>query len=467
VTWNDVLSATALEQAAMIRSRALSSEELARLYLDRIDRIGPRLNAFVSVFRRGALADAREKDRELRAGGPLPAFHGVPIGIKDLNMVRFSWTRLGSRGTFPIFSPVDDHTAGSLRRGGFVILGKLATSEVGAMPVTETDIHPPARNPWNAWHSPGGSSGGSGAAVAARLLPIAQGSDGAGSIRIPSAFCHLYGIKPSRGRVANAFGKPDRDILYTCGPLARSVEDAAAMLDVMAGLDVGKPHWAPPPPRPYRALLSEKPRPLRVRLYPRSPLVETHPEIAAAVQRAARLLEELGHHVEEAVLPEGTVEEFLPLWQRLIAEAPVVSWSRMQPVSRWLGEPGRSLRPEDVTALHRRLAERILGALGDADLWISPTVAQPAPRVGAFAGKPPAEAFGEAAKIGAFTAAFNLTGQPAASVPLGLTAEGLPMGLQIAARPLRDEDVLAVSRQLEEAMPWRWRVAPIGGEAAG
>jgi amidase len=147
VTWNDVLSATALEQAAMIRARALSSEELARLYLDRIDRLDSRLNAFVSVFRRRALADAREKDREVRAGGTLPAFHGVPIGIKDLYMVRFSWTRMGSRGTLPIFAPVDDITTKAIRRGGFVILGKLATAEVGAMPVTEPDTHPPTRNP--------------------------------------------------------------------------------------------------------------------------------------------------------------------------------------------------------------------------------------------------------------------------------------------------------------------------------
>lgn len=451
----------------MIKKRALSSEELARLYLDRIDRLDPRLNAFVSVFRRRALADAREKDREVRAGGPLPAFHGVPIGIKDLYMVRFSWTRMGSRGTLPIFAPADDKSTASLRRGGFVILGKLATAEVGAMPVTEPDTHPPTRNPWNPWHTAGGSSGGSGAAVAARLLPVAHGSDGAGSIRIPSAFCHLYGLKPSRGRLPNAFGRPDRDVLYTCGPIARSVEDAAAMLDVMAGLDVGQPHWAPPPPRPYRELFAETPRPLRVHLVLRSPLAETHPEIALAVRSAALLLSERGHHVEEAAPPGGSLEEFLPLWQRLIADAPVVRWSRMQPISRWLGEPGRSLRQEDMNALCRRLADRLMGELGDADLWITPTVAQPPPRVGTFAGRPPAEAFAAAAQLGAFTAVFNLTGQPAASVPLGLTAEGLPMGLQIVGRPLRDDDVLAVSRQLEEAAPWRSRVAPLGGGTAG
>jgi len=462
MTWNDVLEATALEQAAFVRSRALSSEELCRLYLDRIDRLDSGLNAFVSRFRRRALADAREKDALTRAGGPLPAFHGVPIGIKDLNVVRFAWTRFGSRAALPLFSPVDDHTVTALRRGGFVILGKTSTSELGAMPVTEPDTHPPTRNPWNPWHSAGGSSGGAGAAVAARLLPIAQGSDGAGSIRIPSAFCHLYGIKPSRGRVPNAFGRPDRDILYTCGPIARSVGDAAAMLDVMAGLDVGRPHWAAPPTRPYHETLRAPPRPLRIRFATRAPLGPTHPEIAAAVTAAARLLGELGHHVEEAPLPAGSLEEFMPLWQHLVSDIPLTRWARAQPITRWLGEAGLRLRKDDMLALRREIAARLTRELGDADLWLTPTVGVPAPRVGAFAGRPPGEAFAAAAPLGSFTAPFNVTGQPAASVPLGLTGEGLPMGLQVAGRLLREDEVLAVSRQLEEAMPWRGRVAPEG-----
>jgi amidase len=461
MSWNDVLAATALEQAALIRSRALTSEELVRLYLDRIDRLDGGLNAFVSTFRYRALADARRKDRDVRDGGPLPAFHGVPTGIKDMNFVRFAWTRMGSRATVPIFSPVDDRTTAAVRRGGFVILGKLATAEMGAMPVTEPDTHPPTRNPWNLWHTAGGSSGGSGAAVAARLLPIAQGSDGAGSIRIPSAFCHLYGFKPSRGRVENAFGRSDVDLLYTCGPMAQSVADAAAMLDVLAGLDVGRPHWAPAPARPYRDTCTTPPRPLRVRVATRSPMVETHPEISAAVTRAARHLEELGHHVEEGTLPEGTLEEFLPLWQHLIATIPLARFSRAQPITRWLGEPGRALRGEDVVARQRQMAARFLRALGDADVWLTPTVAVPPPRVGAFAGRPAAEAFADAARLGAFTAGFNVTGQPAASVPLGLTSEGLPMGVQVVGPLLGDDVVLAVSRQLEEAMPWRARVAPV------
>lgn len=460
MSWNDVLAATALEQAALIRRRALSSEELTRLYLDRIDRLDSRLNAFVSVFRRRAISDAREKDAMVRRGEGLPAFHGVPTGIKDLNFVRGAWTRLGSAATLPIFSPLDDHTTRSVRRGGFVILGKLATSELGAMPVTEPALHPPTRNPWNLDHSAGGSSGGSGAAVAARLLPIAQGSDGAGSIRIPSAFCHLFGIKPSRGRLPNSFGMPDHDVLYTSGPMARTVEDAAAMLDVMAGLDIGRPHWAPPPSRPYRELLGAPPTPLQIRFSTRSALGETHPEIAAAVVHAAGVLSDLGHHVGEAALPQGTLEEFLPLWQRLIADTPLTWFRRTQPVTRWLAQPGRSLRHDDVVSRRRALAARMLGALEEADLWLTPTVPVPAPRVGAFAGRPPAEAFAAAAVLGSFTAPFNVTGQPAASVPLGLTTDGLPMGLQIVARPLREDLVFAVSRQIEEVMPWRGRASP-------
>ncbi len=462
MSWNDVLSATALEQAGMIRARAISSEELTRLYLDRIARMNAGLNAFVTVFRRRALADAREKDGLVRAGGTLPTFHGVPIGIKDLNLVRYSWTRMGSRATLPIFAPIDDSTAASLRRGGFVILGKLATSELGAMPIVEPDTHPPTRNPWNPRHTAGGSSGGSGAAVSAGLLPIAHGSDGGGSIRIPAALCHLYGFKPSRGRVPNAFGKPDQDILYTCGPIARSVADAAAMLDVLAGLDGGKPHWAPPPRMSYRALLGEKLKPLKIRFTSKSPLVATHPDIAAAVEGAAKLLSELGHHVEEGTLPDMTVEEFLPLWQHVISDVPLVRWSRAQAVTRWLAEPGKALSARAMVTLRRTISARLLADFDAVDVWLTPTVGIPTPEVGQFARLPPKEAFyGGAAGLGAFTATFNITGQPAASVPVGLTKEGLPIGLQVAGRALADDVVFALSRQLEEAAPWRGRTAPL------
>lgn len=450
-------AASAVELAALVRSGAVSSEELVRGSLDRIHALDHGLHAFVDVFD-DALLEARRKDRGRR--GLLPPFHGVPIGIKDLNVVRFRVTRFGSRATPRLPLPFDDRDVRVLRRAGFVIVGKLATSELGAMPVTEPDIHPPTCNPWNPAHTSGGSSGGSAAAVAAGLVPVAQGSDGAGSIRIPSSFCGLFGLKPSRGRLPNLFGLPDRTILYTAGPMTRCVGDAAALLDVMAGIDTGRTHWAPPPERPF----SERPprmRPLRVRVVERSPIVETDPEVLAAVRRTARVLERLGHSVEEGSLPEAHVEDFLPLWQDLIGGIPLVRWSRTQPVTRWLreGAVANRARRLDVAALRERLVTTFAPAFAAADLWLTPTVAVPTPRVGAFAGLAPEAAFGAAAALGAFTALVNLVGLPAVSVPAGVTAAGLPIGVHLIGGMFREDDLLAVSWELEEAQPWR-RLAP-------
>jgi amidase len=463
MSWNDVFAATALEQAALIRNKSISSEELVGAYLDRIELLEPKLNAFVTTFRRRAIADARTKDQAVKRREDLPAFHGVPTAIKDLNLVRWTRMRMGSRGSLPFISPVDDSTTASVRRGGFVIVGKTTTSEIGAMPVTEPDIHAPTRNPWNVDHSSGGSSGGAAAAVAARMIPIAQGSDGGGSIRGPSSFCHLFGIKPSRGRVPNAYGRNDQEILYTSGPIARSVEDAAAMLDILSGFDIGRPHWAPAPERTYRQSHGVMPgKPLKIRFGTNAPIGETDPEIIAAVESAAKVLSDLGHDVDSAMLPVCTLEEFLPIWQQLIADVPLMRWSLAQPVTQWLVDAGKRLPAGLAQQRRRELEARFLAVFDTADIWLTPTTPIAAPVVGAFANRPPAEAFAEAARIGGFTAAFNVTGQPASSIPLGLNSAGLPMGLQVAGRKFADDVVLAVSRQLEVAMPWRARTAPIG-----
>jgi amidase len=460
---NEILSKSALAQAKLIATGELSSEELTRLYLDRIARLDPALHAFTDVFRRRALVSARVKDarRRFRRTPPQP-FDGIPIGIKDLNFVRGAPTRWGSRAVPHITLPFDDYNVAKLRDSGFVIVGKLATSELGAMPVTETDLHPPTRNPWDRSRSSGGSSGGSGAALAADLLPIAHGSDGAGSIRIPAAFCHLFGFKPSRGRVRNQFGMKDRNILYTSGPLARTVDDAAAMLDVLAGIFDGKPHWAPPPPRPFAEMARQAPRRLKIRMSTQSPLGPVHPEIAAAVVAVGQTLATLGHDVAEGALPDGTLEEFLPIWQIQVAQMPVLPWrqSRLQPITRWLADAGKLLKPADVLARQLGIAARLQTALDAADVWLTPTVSQPAPRVGTFSALPPAEAFAQAAQIGAFTAAFNVTGAPAASLPLGLTSDGLPIGVQLGGRLYADGELLALCRQVEEALPWAQRRAP-------
>jgi len=445
---------SALDLARLVREGAVSSEEVVRHHLERIGAKNPSLSAFVTVFD-DAVKVARRKDRErLRSRDTLPPFHGVPIGIKDLNAVRFSRTRFGSRGMPAIVLPFDDANVRPLRRAGFVILGKLSTSELGAMPVTEPDIHPPTRNPWSLVHSAGGSSGGSGAAVAAGMLPIAQGSDGAGSIRIPSSFCGLYGLKPSRGRVVNQFRFPDRRILYTSGPMARTVSDAAALLDVMAGIDTGRTHWAPPPARPF-AERRATPQPLRIKVLESTGMVATDPDVLVALRHTARILERFGHRVEEGRLPESGLGEFLPVWQRLIGGIPLMRWRLGQPVTRWLREGAKRLRRREVDALEDRLVARFAPVFGTADLWLTPTVAVAPPRVGAWAGLPPEEAFAQAANLAAFTAVVNLVGLPAASIPAGISPAGLPIGVQLIGDMFREEEILSVSRDLEEALPWR------------
>jgi amidase len=446
----------ALELAKRVREGRVSSEDLVLCCLERIAEVDDRLSAFVEVLRHRALREAREADARLRKHGDLPPFLGVPIGVKDLNLARGSFTRFGSRAFERLFTPFDDVVVARLRRAGFVVLGKTATSELGSLPVTEPDIHPPTRNPWDTSVTAGGSSGGAGAAVAAGMIPIAQGSDAAGSIRIPASFNQLFGIKPSRGRVENPYGLDDRRIIWSCGPITRTVDDAAALLDVMAGITVGQPHWAPPPPRPFAALAREEPRGLRLRLAVRSNTLEPDGEIAAAVERVARVLEARGHRIEAKPmeLPERAIEDFLPVWQAIAASAPVHDWSLTQPVTRWLGEQGRHVDAALVDRMIEKLMGHVLDQFGDHDAWITPTVAVPPPRVGAWRELAPPDVFAEATKLGVFTAPFNISGQPAASVPAGRSSKGHPIGVQIAGRPLADGLVLALARQVEQAMPW-------------
>ncbi len=461
---DEIVVKSAIELASLLRRREISCEELTSVYLARIARKNPALSAFTNVFDEDALADAREKDRVLKKRpAALPPFFGVPTAVKDLNLVRGQRMRFGSRAAKVTWSPVDCRTTKKIRDAGFVLLGKLATSEYGIMPITEPDIHPPTANPWNIERSAGGSSGGSGAALAAYLLPIAHGSDGAGSVRIPSAFCHLFGLKPSRGRIRNAYPFPDETILYTDGPLAHSVDDAATMLDALAGITVGKPHWAPPPPKPFAELAKIAPKRLLVRFSTESDLVETPKELRDHVLRAAKVLEGLGHDVSELPgTPGFALEDFLPLWQKLAADMPLVRWKDTQPVTRWVAEGGRSHTVAQMEALRAELERRILAWLGETDILLTPTVCSAAPRIGmARTDESPERIFRRAAALGAFTAGANITGQPASSIPIGLTEDGLPLGLQVMGRRFGDAEVLAISRVLETELPYGHRKAPL------
>jgi amidase len=425
---------SALDLAARLRRRELSSVELTRHCLDTIRRANPELGAFVDVAEQRALREARRADARLARGDRAP-FLGVPTGIKDHEHVRGHFTRLGSRAFRWLYAPVDGFTARACRRAGFVLLGKLATSELTILPIID---EPPARNPHHREHYAGGSSGGSAAAVAANMIPIAPGSDGGGSVRIPASFCGLVGWKTSRGALPNPYGGFDPVGISVLGPLARTARDAAALGGVLAGSDR------------FAGACDDRVPPLRVRVLAASPLVAVDPEVADAVTSVARRLEAAGHAVAEAPPMDGEIDEFLPIMARMVSRVPLVLGMarRLQPSTRWLHGVGRGVSREACLAAGERLGRRVLAWFGDADVVVAPTVGQLPPRVGAFAGLSGEATFRAAALLGAFTAPFNVSGQPAISIPAARSRSGLPIGVQLVGRPGADRLLLALAEAL-------------------
>ena len=220
------------------------------------------------------------------------------------------------------------------------------------------------------------------------------------------------------------------------------------------GLTVGKPHWAPRPEAPFLELCERPPRKLRLRVVVTSRFTETDPEIAEATYRIARLAESFGHELTDGTLHEGSIEEFLPVWQRIAAEAPVHDWALTQPVTRWLADKGRGVHPAECLRLTKQMAARVADWFGDADVWITPAVAVAPPLIGEWKNLPPADAFARASRLGAFTAPFNVSGQPAVSIPAGVSSRGHPIGVQLAGRVNDEATILQLSRQLERAAPW-------------
>jgi amidase len=427
---------SALDLAARLRRRELSSVELVRHCLDAIRRANPDLGAFVEIAERRALRDAAGADRRLARGDRAP-FLGVPTAIKDIEHVSGHFTRFGSRVFRWLYAPADGGTARACRRAGFVLLGKLATSELAILPIIE---EPPARNPHDRARYAGGSSGGSAAAVAANLIPIAPGSDGGGSIRIPAALCGLVGWKTSRGALPNPFGALDRVGISALGPIARTPRDAAALGDVLAGGAGAR----------YAGACDDPVPPLRVRVVAASPLVDVDPEVAAATAAVARRLAAAGHAVDEAPPLDGAIDDFLPIMARMVARVPLVLGMarRVQPSTRWLHGVGRAVSREAYRDAAARLGRRVLAWFGDADVVVTPTVGQLPPRVGAFAGLGGEATFRAMAPLGAFTAPFNVSGQPAISIPAARSRSGLPIGVQLVGRPGADRLLLALAEAL-------------------
>jgi len=453
----DLAFTPALEQAQLIRSGQVSPLELMELYLQRIEQLDPQLGCFFTVKAEAAIATARAQTEQLaQHPDSLPPFFGVPTAIKDLNSVAGWPLSFGVAALRDNLGSYDDGVTARLKAAGFALLGKTATPELGLTPYTEAPGFPPTRNPWQPDHTPGGSSGGAAAAVAAGLLPVAQGSDGGGSIRTPAACCGLVGLKPARGRVTSAPVGDRLSGLATDGPLARTVADAAALLDVMAGYVTGDPYWLPDPEVPFLAALRQSPGPLRIAVSTEiRPLGAADATQAGAVQAIARDLEALGHYLEEAA-PDctGLAEPFTRLWQASVPAAGLPpEW--LSPLARALGEQAGSagdyLR---AVAQLQVVARQIVSFFDSFDLLLWPNLLHAPPRLGAWAGLSPAATVERLRDWIAPGPPANATGLPAIALPAGRDAQGLPLSVQLVGKPAGEATLLAVAAQLEAARPW-------------
>jgi amidase len=459
--------ATAL--AALVAAGAVTAGELLDAALERVERLNPKLNAVVLVQEEVAR-------RHIAEGLPAGPFRGVPFLLKDLGAeAREFPSHNGSRLLMNTRYGLDSAIYERIRATGLVTFGRTTSPEGGIGPATEAAVYGgPTRNPWDLARTPGGSSGGAGAAVAAGIVPAAHGSDGGGSVRIPASSCGLFGFKATRARFPDGpyVGEGWAGMAID-GFLTRSVRDAATLMDACAGADLGAPYWAPPLAEGYAAAIGRPPNRMRVALcattFAGAPV---HPECRKAAEEAAALLEDLGHAVEEA-RPLADHEGMMRAWTKIVACGTALG------VRKALG--GRPLGADDVEGVTRgaiAYAEGISGAdyleaVGKVhaygremaaffegyDILLSPTLAEPPAEVGRFAHfTEDYEGFrmgpGMVFAYSPFCAPFNASGQPAASVPLHWTAGGLPVGVQLAARFGADEALIALCREIEQARPW-------------
>ncbi len=456
---------SALEQGALVRRREVSPVELTEHYLERAHRLDD-VGAFVTLTPEVALERARSLAADPEAG-PL---HGVPTAIKDLNLTAGVPTAFGSPAFADFVPDVSDAVTLAIEAAGMISLGKTSTPEFGSPCYTEPEGHPAAVTPWDRTRMAGGSSGGAAAAVAAGLVPVAQGSDGGGSIRIPASCCGLFGLKPTRGRISGFPMYGDPVGLATAGPISRTVRDAAAMLDALAGRRAGDPSWAPPPSSSFLAACDRSPGTLRIATFSEPVIADTPVDAACleAVVDARRLLEDLGHEVVDVPVPvpAEAVPVFETCWAVLTALS-VVPPDRehlLRPLTRWLTDRGRAVSAPDfglALGAMRRFAAGALEALAPYDAVLTPTLASPPLKVGALRDDADPAADFEAQKaFTPWTSAWNVTGMPAASLPLHWTDDGLPVGVMLAARPAEEELLLSLCAQVEEAAPWIDRKPP-------
>ena len=464
----------ALTLAGQVRSGEVSATQAVEASLARIQALQPSINAFTQVRAEQAL----EAAAQIRAGDARP-FAGVPIGIKDLFSPMAGWRQSQGSNLFGDWTPdYDAYVVRRLKQAGCLIVGTTNTPEFGLVATTEPSRFGPTRNPWDLERTAGGSSGGSGAAVAAGMVPVAHGSDGGGSIRIPAACCGLVGLKPSRGRVSPG---PDLGDAYLSsdGVLTHTVADTAALLDVMAGYEWGDANWATPPATSFAQAANRQPGRLRIRVVTTPPIdVVVDPTCLEAARQAADLLSDLGHQVEEGRLPWDApdgLELFKTLWT--VGASFGIAFGGLM--------TGRSPRQEDVEAftwaMHRQgervdavsflatvtrlqaLARQVVAEWEHTDLVLTPALAERPLKLGEIdtSSADASATFYRAAEFTPFTPIVNVTGQPAISLPLFHGEDGLPLGIQLIGAPAGEATLLSVASQLEIASPWADRRPPL------
>ena len=448
----------------LIRAKKVSPVELVEAFFKRIEKLNPKLNAYLTLDVEGAMKSAKEAEKALSKRKKLGLLHGVPISIKDLEVTKGLRTTLGSLAFKDTIPDKDTIVVERVRASGAIILGKTNTPEFGLSGTTENRLGDPCFNPWDITRTAGGSSGGAAAALAAGLCPLATGSDGGGSVRIPASFCGVYGIKPSQGRVPRygGLGRPAFSQFSQPGPLARSVKDAALLLNVLAGRDPRDPTCQQEAPPDFQKALDGKVKGMRIGWSPDLGYAAVDPEVVKITSKAARVFEGLGCTVEEVDIKlENPFEYFFNMFSSDIyasyghlmedyyyelSEFAVRSFNHARNVKG--SEYSRALLAIQVMrAQMARLMEKF-------DLLLTPTMAVTAFLVGQrpreIGGRPVDPFWG----FLPFTFPINMTGQPAASIPCGFSKEGLPVGLHLIGRFKDEMTVIRASAAFEGARPW-------------
>lgn len=466
------LDATAL--AKLIQKKEIKAEELIEIFIERIEKINPKINAVVTPM----YDEARKAVREPIPDGP---FAGVPFLLKDL-IASYQGVRL-TFGTKNLKDAVADHDSELVlryKKAGFITLGKTNTPELGLMPTTESRLLGPCRNPWNLNHTTGGSSGGSAAAVAVGLVPVAHGNDGGGSIRIPASCCGVFGLKPTRGR--NPLGPDFGDImngLVAEHVITRSVRDSAAILDATMGHDPGDPYFAPQPLRPFKKEVGKNPGRLRIAYTDQTLRGDAVDEdCQKSLKDAVQLCSDLGHALIETRPDLDTQllgRSFNIIWASycvsdiedislMIGKKP--SPDDYEPVTWGLYEYGKTISGADyLSAVNnlQKISRQVARFFLDYDIFMTPTLGEPPVVLGTFdsPADDPLKGWRRAGRFAPFTLICNVTGHPAMSVPLYWNDEGLPIGTHFVGRFGDEATLFRLASQLEKARPWKRRRPPI------